>query len=560
MPFLNWFAKKTREELISDLFHKDWKKREKAKNALDRAHPQWPADENVRKRIPEFIAALENSDGYFMETMAEILGIIGDPRAVEPLVDILNDSVARQAAARALGLIGDERAVSSLIEAQKAGDKYFREIAMDSLAKIDPDWPESTVARKLFPELISSLKKSDGALSALNRIYPEWAKSVEARKQIPGFIAALEEGDEAARKAVAKTLCLIGDERAVDALANAALIDSNISVRKASQDALKRIAPGWPESENARARVPEFVSALEDEDENIRKVAAEALLFIGNETAIVPLIRALTDKNDDVCVSAVEALKRIDQLWPQRKEAREQFDELLRALEYGNRYAQKAAAKALAVIGDARALHPLMNEIDRVADATVSGKMDSQESCYRRSCLKKAVIRIVDSNRELHNAYKIFCGKCCHRNITRTKNLRPLLGEQQHVHKEVSIPVCSTCRSSMNLMTGIDIVIGIIGGDTPEFDHENGVVKISLWNEREKKARRADVELLEIRADGVENYHLAINSVIIELTADAGKSKNLLKNIPVFLKETPAISRETMNMLRDMFNVVDEEH
>jgi len=147
-------------------------------------------------------------------------------------------------------------------------------------------------------------------------------------------------------------LSLIGDDRTADSLVNAALTDTDESVRIAARKALENIDPDWTEKEKARGRAPEFVSELESENEAIRKLAAEALLHIGDERAIGPLIRAMKDKNDDIGGLAVEALTKIDPLWPQREEVRGYFAELIHAVEYGNKSVRDEAAAALGILGE----------------------------------------------------------------------------------------------------------------------------------------------------------------------------------------------------------------
>lgn len=83
-----------------------------------------------------------------------MLGEIGDPRAVDPLIEALKDeySRVRSSAARALGEIGDPKAVDPLTEALK--DEYLtytassgthetvREAASEALKKIQGEPPE----------------------------------------------------------------------------------------------------------------------------------------------------------------------------------------------------------------------------------------------------------------------------------------------------------------------------------------------------------------------------------------------------------------------------------
>ena len=70
--------------------------------------------------IPGLIKALRRKkDAQTREAAAKALGELGDTRAVPPLVDALDDSVAAVcvAAATALGEIGDRQAVEPLLSA-----------------------------------------------------------------------------------------------------------------------------------------------------------------------------------------------------------------------------------------------------------------------------------------------------------------------------------------------------------------------------------------------------------------------------------------------------------
>jgi len=69
---------------------------------------------------------------------AKALGDIGDQRAVDPLIQALQDedSYIREAAAEALGDIGDTRAIDPLIEFLKDDDSGVRTEAAISLVKL----------------------------------------------------------------------------------------------------------------------------------------------------------------------------------------------------------------------------------------------------------------------------------------------------------------------------------------------------------------------------------------------------------------------------------------
>jgi HEAT repeat protein len=188
-------------------------------------------------------------------SVAEALGKIGDARAVEPLIDVLKgcpwyESVMAGSVARALGQIGDARAVEPLI-------------------------------------------------------------------------AALEDGKEHLRKAAAWALCQIGDARAVEPLI-AALNDRDPGVRETAAAALHARAWSPDRGESGAAywaatgewdkciqigapAVEPLIAALEDGNKNAREAAAEALGQIGDARAVLPLVTAIEDEDEDESVQLAAA-------------------------------------------------------------------------------------------------------------------------------------------------------------------------------------------------------------------------------------------------------------
>ncbi len=64
--------------------------------------------------VPAMIERLHDDDWWLRLTAADALGHIGDPRAVQPLIQALEDPEIRWAAVEALGRIGDPRALPAL--------------------------------------------------------------------------------------------------------------------------------------------------------------------------------------------------------------------------------------------------------------------------------------------------------------------------------------------------------------------------------------------------------------------------------------------------------------
>lgn len=86
-------------------------------------------------------AQLYVSDTFIRGRAAQTLGLIGDTRAVEPLIQTLSDADrwVRMTAAWALGRLGDTRAVNNLIQALDDEDWLVRTEASRALGRIRTD-------------------------------------------------------------------------------------------------------------------------------------------------------------------------------------------------------------------------------------------------------------------------------------------------------------------------------------------------------------------------------------------------------------------------------------
>ena len=89
-----------------------------------------------KKDVESLIKALQYKGDLDVRSEAvEAVGKIGDKRAVEPLIQALNDEnkYVREGAALALAEIGDKRAVEPLIQALNDKDENVRAEAADTL-------------------------------------------------------------------------------------------------------------------------------------------------------------------------------------------------------------------------------------------------------------------------------------------------------------------------------------------------------------------------------------------------------------------------------------------
>ena len=177
-----------------------------------------------------------------------------------PIIKLLNDenNSVRWESAKALGEFGDARAVEPLIGALKDKNDRVRKSASFAISKFNN------------PHTIELL------------------------------VVALE--DEEMRVAVAETLGLLGDKRAVEILIDIIEnIDNDILVRHNAVEAMGNLRD--PRALNL------LIGLLKDENVRIKKSAASSLGKIGDIGAIDPLITAL--KDIDLRIDAGDALWNI---------------------------------------------------------------------------------------------------------------------------------------------------------------------------------------------------------------------------------------------------------
>jgi HEAT repeat protein len=299
-------------------------------------------------RIAEaFLAMLEDKE--LRRAAAEVLGQLGNTRAVPPLIAALSDDkrdIMSQVAARALGQLGDISAVPPLITALGSYYEYVRQAAAEALGQLGDGRavpPLITVAlykdrHKEFQAVVKALGKlGDAAVEPL--------------------VTALNDENEAVRERAAIVLGELGDARAVEPLI-AALNDKNEFVRWRAITALGQL-------EDAHAVEP-LIAALGDKNIYVRLRAyvesevAKALGQLGNN-AVVPLIAALRDKDRSVRWTAAKALGQLGD--PRAVEP------LIATLS--DRWNIPIVAWALGQLGDTRAVEPLIAVLEHEDDEGV---------------------------------------------------------------------------------------------------------------------------------------------------------------------------------------------
>ena len=201
---------------------------------------------------------LKSEDKWTRKRAAEKLGKSGNAKAVEPLINLLNDrdSDVRREAAYALKVLGYE--------------------------PIDP-----------LQQVLLFIASRD------------WSNVVKlGAVAVEPLIATLkDDSDSFVKSKVAEALAEIGDARAIELLVITLQEYWDWSVRCKAAEALGKIGD--------EGTVDPLIIELKDKDANVRKAAVKALGKIGNERAVKPLIAALKDWDLDVRVEATEALGKI---------------------------------------------------------------------------------------------------------------------------------------------------------------------------------------------------------------------------------------------------------
>ena len=336
--------------LINCLNDRDFKLKNAAANSLV---------EIGKPALELLIQALENQSLEIRKSSAEVLGRIGDPLSVDPLINSLKNGhpQLQDIVISALGQLGDKRAVTSLIEALKAksrnaaralgqlGDKRAIEPLIEALQEKDV---RETAAKALDSLGWMPEKDNQSALYYISK--GEFNKCAELGElAVDPLITELKRDNFLTRANAKKALTEIGEpsiEPLIDILNNNAFKNNQLCA--ASAEVLEAI--GWTPSDDETAAV--YYISRNEWDECVKL----------GPTAVEPLVSALKDEKYEVRKSAALTLGKIGDphaVMP-----------LIAALNEGFPY----AADALGQIGDTRAIEPLMESMKNVFSRSAAAK------------------------------------------------------------------------------------------------------------------------------------------------------------------------------------------
>jgi HEAT repeat protein len=260
-------------------------------------------------------ASAKSDEGYFDMDVGFALQAIGEP-AIAPLIEVLNgnDDRRRSTAAVILGGIGGDEVSEALFFHICDDDPSVRNAVVISLGKMkDPRSVGPLINRALNDEYVEIRKNAREALEGMGVDVPSPVE--ESSDLMPldyaGGTAAhvrdLMEGEKtdkllssliAIYKEDPQLLLMVVEELGVEAVLSAI----NPAVLERGDDYLDLVVfLGEP-------ALDYYINALQNEDEDIRYIAANALGAIGDANAVDSLIACLEDPDPDVRNSSVCAL------------------------------------------------------------------------------------------------------------------------------------------------------------------------------------------------------------------------------------------------------------
>lgn len=293
---------------------------------------------------------LKSTDGEVRAQAAHVLAGRGNPRAVTPLGEALEDRTWQQraAAAMALGKLANGRGVPFLTAALR-GDP-------DVDVRCSCAWALGSIGGKGVIEALDAALEDDS--DAVRRVAAEALGEVGTATVLGSLARALGDPHHDVRLAAVAGLGGLRSGHAAPPLL-AALHDGEWSVSCAAAEALAKIEDS--------AAVPALVEALADGSLAARLAASEALGRIGDPSAVAPLVKALGDLQAMSDPSGVDVRLRRNVAHSLGAIGKAEGIESLRAL-VTDRHTAGAAVEALVKVLRWDAAGASSEELERLAE------------------------------------------------------------------------------------------------------------------------------------------------------------------------------------------------
>jgi HEAT repeat protein len=241
--------------------------------------------------VPELRRLLRDEDSDVRSRACEALGVFRDGESLRDLINLASDEdeETRRSAIWALGEIGDKQAIDTLLGALNDEDRFVREQAM---------WSLGSFASEDFLEPLLEVFRKD-AWPGCRGVAAEQIALIGGKRMLPLLVRALKSRDSYVREGAVKGLARIGGTKAVAALIKASK-DSFSSVHSSIAEALGHLG--------GERSVTALVRLLCDKIDSVRESAAKALQMIDVETLAEGLRMSLSDKNELVRLEALRVV------------------------------------------------------------------------------------------------------------------------------------------------------------------------------------------------------------------------------------------------------------
>lgn len=260
------------------------------------------ADKKMLEAVPALIEALYEPDSAISAAAAEALGKIGDPSAIEPLLEI-----SRRSDVQLMKEMADKREPETEeksegkeeVDASAESPYNFKEMVVFKIDQLPKEYfqPDGTpIPRKDL--VIRGLKDNN---QQLRQMAAKAAIGIDNEDVVEPLIEALENPYEveSVRFMAAEALGGMGSEKSTESLLKA-LKDENVAVRYSAAAALS----GRREDSVAMA----LIGAITDPDKYVRSSVAYALGVTGHPQALNVLFDSVADESEVVSFSAAKAI------------------------------------------------------------------------------------------------------------------------------------------------------------------------------------------------------------------------------------------------------------
>jgi len=271
----------------------------------------------IADAVPDLLDAMSEEDLWFRFTILEALGQIGAEIPTERLHPYFEDKLLRKALFDCLGKVGGADSLNSLVDGLSDDMRNVREAAVTAILGL--------VAR--FPALAGEIPRLAGTPAAESVVELLSASNPVLRSASLKLLGLIGDGRFALR-----LLNLSDDDGLLEEVADALVAMGRTAVcplikEWERSDVLKKVLLSHVFGETGCLEsIPFLINAIKSPDDDLRLVAAISLGKLKTVAALPALATLLSDFNEDIRVSALEALLLVGE------EFREETIEVLRPL------------------------------------------------------------------------------------------------------------------------------------------------------------------------------------------------------------------------------------